>query len=185
MIRLQLRFHHKEIYYPSDNKYQLTKNVAYYNLEEYTYKGEIYDSITYKIYYKANGAIGCCYSLFPKSKALGYHDIDGERVKILLRDDKPVYVYFSAHSDEGKWYKWEECETFDDVLVVYVARASHANYPKTGTWWRIFGLANDKCSDKGKTLIPELIFNQKLTYNPPNQEKCYTLRKRLLLPFFL
>jgi len=187
MIKLLLRFHPNEIYFPTDNFYSNVSNTVYYNYEDYEYFGKVYNSITYEIYYKYNGAIGCGYSLFPKSEKLGFHHLDAERIKILLdENEKPLFVYFSAHSDEGKWYKWEECEIINDnILTVYIARASHANYHKSGTWLRIFGLANDKCSKKGPIIIPELKRDSYLSYKPENKEKCHSLWKRLLLPFFL
>ena len=187
MIKLELRFHPREIYFPSDKNFRLVQNKykIYFNYEDYEYKGEIYKSISYRLYYIYNGGIGCGHCFCPQEGKLGFHDVDREHVKILLKDDKPMFVYFSAHSDEGKWVHWKDCIIDNNHLVVYVARASHANYPKSGIWWRIFGVANDICSDRGKMVIPELELDKELSYNPENEEKCYTFRKRLLLPFYL
>lgn len=188
IIKLELRFHPKEIYFPSDKNFQLIRknHKIYYNIEDYEYKGKVYKSISYRLYYIYNGGIGCCHCFFPNEKKLGFHDIDREHIKILLNDDdKPEFVFFSAHAKEGKWVPWKDCKIHHDCLVVYVARASHANYPKSGIWWRIFGFANDLCSNKGLWMVPKLEKNEDLRVNPKNEEKCSTLKKRFFLPFFM
>jgi len=188
MINLQLRFHQKEVYFPSTYDFKLIEKdyKIYYNIEDYLYEDIKYKSITYSLVYIYNGAIGCCYSFFPQKKSLGFHEVDVEKVQILLdNNDKPKYVYFSAHGKEGKWYDWDKCERLNDnTLIVYVARASHANYPYSGTWWRIFGLANDLCSKNGRHIIPELVENDKVKPNP-DDNKGNIFKKRFCLPLYL
>jgi len=165
LTKLELNFHKKEIYFPSTTDYKLItddKYVIYYNVGQFVYEDTNYDSVTYKICYAYNGAIGFGYQFFPQLKSLGFHTIDREYVRILycVTTQEPKYAYFSAHRNEGKWVEWDKCEkTENGELVVYVARASHANYPHCGTWGRIFFMANDKCcsNTNGIKLIPELV----------------------------
>jgi hypothetical protein len=183
IIEIELRLHPNEIYCLTSYDFKENKNIVYCNLTSYEYNNKKYQSINYIINYRINGSIGCGYCFFPKSKLLGYHEVDRERLKILYENDIPKFVYFSAHGSEGKWYTWEECEKNNGRLVVYSARASHANYPYKGMWWRIFGLANDKCSDKGEKIIPELTYRD-FNFLPSNKNKGRKLLYRLFFPLF-
>lgn len=121
----------------------------------YEYEGKSYDIETIYFYYTKNPALGCWGTYInPKSDAWGYHDHDVEKVTILYQPgtEHPVYVYFSAHGvGQGMWMEWTRCEkTIDNHLVVYVARSSHACYPTPEVRCRIFGFANDYCSNKGR-----------------------------------
>lgn len=183
-MTIQLRFHPEEKYFPTDNNFRQEEPVIYKSeqTEPYVFYGKKYKSVLYEIYYQINGAIGFGKTLFPKSKLLGYHKIDIERI-IILRDlttNLPQHVYFSAHRDEGKWMPYNECSftTFGD-LIVYVAKFSHANYPSPGCWYRIYGLANDLCSPNGMNILPK-IKNLNKTYTPPNREKKAKPCKRIL-----
>lgn len=106
------------------------------------------------LYYPHNTAIGCGWFLWPMAPCLGYHEHDIEFVRIYYVREKPTSVFFSAHSpNQGSWIKWEDCEHGEDgALVVYVSRNSHANYHCSGIHWRMFGFANDVCSEKGQHL---------------------------------
>lgn len=117
-------------------------------------RGDImYSVVTYSFYFRNNYAIGCGWRLFPKSGLLGYHEHDVEFISVYYFENVPVRVFFSAHGrGQGSWVEWEDCEFVDDQLVVYVARNSHAMYPHTGRYWRVFGFANDVCSSRGKEL---------------------------------
>jgi hypothetical protein len=180
-IDIEIHFHPNEIYCLTSQDFKQNKNVVYINYSPYKYQNKKYDSINYLFNYRVNGAIGCGYRFFPLSKTLGFHYVDRERVKILFEKNKPKFVYFSAHGSEGKWYKWEECEKNGNNLVIYVARASHANYPYKGIWWRIFGLANDKCSAKGEKIIPELEYSE-FNFSPSNSNKGRKFFYRLFFP---
>lgn len=107
-----------------------------------------YNVTVYTFYYDENFAIGCGHTFFPRWKCLGYHPVDIEFVAVY---EKPgdKRVYFSAHSNEGRWYKWEDCEVIKGVLSVYVALNSHACYPHPGTHIRVGCLANDVTSNTG------------------------------------
>ena len=184
--KIELNFHPKEIYFPCSDTFQIEKQnyKIYYSIDKlYKYNNKVYNSISYYIYYLYNGSIGFGYSFFPEKKSLGFHEIDIERIKILYDIDTnlPKYVFFSAHRNEGKWVSWEHCEKnkYDD-LIVYVARASHANYPHKGIWYRIFFLANDKCSNKGKKFIPELI-KSNFSFEPPQFESDSPFIKRICI----
>jgi hypothetical protein len=185
MIKLELNFHPKEIYFPCTDKFQLINNdyKIYYSRDLFIYKKKTYISISYYIYYLYNGAIGCGYNLFPNNKFLGFHENDIERVKILIdiETNIPKFVYFSAHKNEGKWFDWDKCEKNEDGnLKVFIARSSHANYNESGTWYRIFFLANDHCSKSGKKIIPELVYS-KFEFNPPEFQINSPFKKRILI----
>ena len=60
-----------------------------------------------------------------------------------------VSVWYGAHGwRDGVWRHGEQVEREDGRVVVYVAKGSHATYPEEGTWWRIWGHAND-VTEKG------------------------------------
>ena len=190
-IKLELRLHKNEIYFPSTDDFKLINkienSIIYYNTELYTYNNVEYDSISYMINYIYNGAIGCGNCCFPASKKLGFHNIDRERIKILIDKEtgEPKYVYFSAHASEGKWYSYDKCEkNKDGNLIIYSALDSHANYPHSGRWLRIFGFANDKCSSKGEHIVPELILLPTYSYNPQNKDN-NTFKFRFCLPCYM
>lgn len=185
MINLELNFHPKEMYFPCTDKFQLVNKdyKIYYSTGLYEYQNKTYNSISYFIYYLYNGAIGFGYNFFPNKPALGYHENDIERVKVLIdiETNLPKFVFFSAHRNEGKWVKWEDCKkNKDENLKIYVARSSHANYPKAGTWCRIFFLANDNCSNAGKKIVPELV-QRSFEFNPPAYESDAPFKKRLTI----
>ena len=191
LLKLQLRFHKKEIYFPSTPDFKLINeledSIIYYNEEDYKYTNKTYKSISYFIKYIYNSAIGCGGCFCPQSEMLGFHNKDGEKVKVLFdkETNEPKFVYFSAHNIEGKWYSYEECEkTENNELIIYVALGSHANYPKSGIWFRIFGLANDKCSSKGKRVVPKLEKMETYHLNPKPTRK-NTWRLRFFLPYYL
>jgi len=85
-------------------------------------------------------------------KHVGDHDFDLEHMSLYVNKAKRKLkrVYFSAHgASQGLWCNPQDC-TFDyntnpPRLEVFVARGSHAHYPKPKTYWRIGCLANDTC----------------------------------------
>lgn len=179
MLNIQLRFHPNE-------RSDLVLEKSAYSTQSYIYKGIKYKSISYKLYYDENYAIGCGHCFFPKSYRLGYHPVDKEYIMILLDTitDEPKYCYFSSHRIEGQWKEWKDCKkTNDGALIVYVARSSHANYYKPGIWLRIFGLANDLCSKNGKHQdITNLTYDSDFTFKPDLVHA--GLKIRFLLPFY-
>jgi len=186
LIKLELNFHKREIYFPCTDNFQLIKNNfnIYYNIDNnYIYNNEEYQSISYQIYYLYNGAIGFGKSQFPENECLGFHEYDIERVKILFDIDtnKPKYVYFSAHKNEGRWLSWDKCKKNENGdLKIFVSRASHANYPSPGIWFRILFLANDNCSNSGMVITPELLRGN-FTFDPPSYNINSSFLKRIFL----
>ena len=184
-IKLELRYHPSEIYFPSTNNFCLitdNKYPVYYNIKNYIYFNKLYKSITYKICYSYNGAIGFGYQFFPYKKDLGFHNIDREYIRILLdlNTNEPKYVYFSAHRSEGKWYTWDKCKkNKNNDLIVYVANLSHANYYNYGTWFRIFFFGNDHTSIRGKQIHPFYYIYEEFDAPIPNEETDYSFFKRL------
>lgn len=153
---IELRFHPDEKEFISSVLPEREpKSPVYLTVGKETRGGIEYTVFTYSFYYKNNGAIGLGWQLFPTSRRLGYHDHDVEFVSLYCEGDEVKMVYFSAHAPgQGTWVAWDECEmSEDDNLVVYVARNSHACYPHPGTYWRIFGFANDVCSQDGRSLV--------------------------------
>jgi hypothetical protein len=151
------------------------------------------------LYYLHNMAIGCGWYFWPTSSCLGYHQHDIEYIRIYYEHGCPVSVFFSAHSAvQGSWFKWDECEHGDDgSLIVYVARNSHANYSSAGIHWRVFGLANDVCSEKGlhlrfsfASMIPSFDYTfpngialyKDLRPNTPAPEKVLSKWQKFILP---
>jgi hypothetical protein len=165
-INIKLYFHSKEkrklvsinnLLNPLQ-KIDTTSNCSYVaHTNNYYYKGVKYYSECYYFLYTDNDAIGC-FNLFPYNKSLGYHKYDCEKVIILFDYNKyinniyePIYVYFAQHSSkQGQWKKWEDCNKDNSLekktLYIYVARGSHASYPKPKTTFRIFCFGNDTCS---------------------------------------
>ena len=185
-IQIQLRLHPKEKFFPSDsNFYLIDIYPIYYKIGSYAYNGTRYKSVIYEIYYQENGAIGLN-SISTYNSNLGYHNKDIERI-IVLHDnnnDLPMYVFFSAHAQEGKWYKFRECEYTDKELIVYASLNSHSNRPHAGIAWRVFGFANDYTSEKGKHLTLTPIKDDTISYNAQNLEVIDTAMKSFLLPLY-
>ena len=109
----------------------------------------------YTNHYKANGKhyvnYITCYSYNRPFRVMrflkvGEHWCDIEHQTLELDADlKPVRLYYAAHGGEnGVWVAWDDVEKSGDRPVVYVAKGSHASYPKAGYWFRLFGAANDQ-----------------------------------------
>jgi hypothetical protein len=187
---IELRFHPKEKSFPYTIDYTKPDGYPdrvpiYYNYDApYMYYGVKYLSITYFIFYKDNKAIGLG-GLFPKVKSLGYHDRDRELIKILYSVEtlKPEHVFFSAHAQEGRFYKYSECRFNNNKLIVYSSLNSHSCRKDPGTYIRVLGLANDKCSDDGKKITPYRI-ECNVTYNAQNREVFSKPLASAFLPFF-
>lgn len=154
-----LRFHSKESHFPISIHTENPDAISYYTYGFVKVVSMPYYAVTYAIVYKENPAIGLGHCYCPRSALLGYHYGDVERITLLydmepsLRKN-PVKVYFNAHSrGQGTLVDYEECEkTPEGHIVVYVAKGSHASYPKPGKYWRIMGTANDVCNRLGRQL---------------------------------
>lgn len=153
----QLRFHPSETQYPISIRTEGNLPIGYRTTGKVSYDGTTYYVETYSFVYKENGAIGLGHCCFPKATALGYHVGDVERISLFYESEtasEPKMVYFSAHSrGQGTMVPYHECEKSEDgCLVAYIALSSHAAYPRCGTYWRIFGFANDRCSSTGRCI---------------------------------
>jgi hypothetical protein len=154
--KIQLRFHPRETAFPAyiDEVNKLVKTSVC--IKPVTYNEIKYVYVEYQIEYEENPAIGLgCIGrdLFPHSECLGYHEGDTERIGLLfsVQDKRVEQVLYKAHGrGQGQWRDFEDCPKTDQgTLICYVARGSHAHYFETGVKWRIFGFANDLCSDNG------------------------------------
>lgn len=190
IIELELRFHPREKselstrdFLPSD------KPIVYYKRDTYPYLyfGKKYLSITYYMCYAVNYAIGIN-SIMPNNSSLGFHPIDVELIRIIYDYNTflPKHVFFSAHSQEGVWFNYSDCNINNNKLVVYVALNSHATKPHSGIYFRFFGLANDYYSNSGKHIIPELIEDNNMTNTTIQNEEVFTsFITRFFMPVFL
>jgi hypothetical protein len=162
---IELRFHPSERSELStiDDSDRIHLPTAYITLGSQIVDNVKYDVTTVSLFYQDNMATGTCWRLFPTSTHLGYHPNDIEHISIYSTQTSIDMVYFSAHSPgQGMWLKWKDCELSEaGSLIVYVARNSHACYPHAGTYWRLFGLANDVCSNRGKRV--NIVFSQMLS----------------------
>ena len=193
-----LRFHPNEINFPTPiREEQSDKTPVYWTKQNVIIYDVEYLMSTYSFYFNNNYAVGCGHSLCPANSYLGFHEHDIEHVSIYSWTGVPVMVYFSAHGrGQGMWKQWDKCEKDKDGrLVVYIARNSHACYPEPKTYWRVFGLANDECSSKGKQVTPTT-FYKSFDWCSPNGVKLYsdsrpnhpllsiTNWQRFFLPFY-
>lgn len=140
------------LYKMSSSEMSYLKDVYY---STGTYNG--YDVVQVQMYYPDNFAIGGLgkfgWKQFPRSKDLGYHKHDVEKVAIYYLDGKPVKVIMSCHGmEEYNIYSWDEVQKQDGFMVVYVARNSHANYKNAKIQKRVEGLGNDITADDGKQI---------------------------------
>lgn len=71
------------------------------------------------------------------------HEADWEGVTVVLRDGVPLGATYSQHQGR-KWIAWSALRRSAKHPLVYVARGSHAEYPKAGRYsirvcWTKFG----------------------------------------------
>ena len=78
----------------------------------------------------------------------GDHQSDIETImyRISKKDNKIQYISYYEHGNEVK-YTLDNIHMIEERVIVYIARYSHASYPKPGKYKRILGLANDYCSN--------------------------------------
>jgi Vacuolar protein sorting-associated protein 62 len=86
----------------------------------------------------------------------GRHVGDWEFVQVRLDGrSRPRAVTFAQH----KWAEkcgWSEVEHLGGAPVVYVARGSHASYPRRGTHGRPFPDPDDEADGRGRTVRPDV-----------------------------
>lgn len=159
---------------------------CFYNNQVYKYQGQLYIAIVYEVHYLENLAIGAG-GLLPRNKLLGYHEGDIERIIILsTADGIPEFVFLSSHSQEGRWFKYDQIEKQDNVPVFYAAKGSHAlnNSPKSRI--RMLGFANDVFSDKkkGKVIRMDPTKDTDVSYNIWQEEVLSTPLRSFLYPLY-
>jgi len=115
--------------------------------------------LVYYLFFPYNGPMGPFH--------VGSHWYDMEHVTlrfrghVVTRDSVPFKVLFSIHSSY-KWFDYDSpiLSKYNKHLEVFVARNSHACYPRPGTYLRYMGFANDHCN-RGTRPQPSIIL-----YNP-------------------
>lgn len=128
-------------------------------------RGDAVTDIVYYLFFPFNGAVGLANQ--------GEHWYDMEHVTLRFLGPRsflnplavPERVMFSIHS-KYRWFEWTSKDILktDNKLHVFVARGSHACYPKPRTYCRYLGFANDHC-DIGK--VPEFV--NIIMYDPHNK----------------
>ncbi len=104
-----------------------------------------------------------------KVQKTGQHYGDLEHITMFIR--KPITgkindiikVMYGGHGRlDGRWVDFKDLPIENNKVVVYVAKGSHALYPKKGLVFRLGGVANDETSNdykwEPKTVIP--IYNE-------------------------
>lgn len=81
---------------------------------------------------------------------IGSHKTDIEFVRVYYDDNKkPVRYYLSQHGrDQGMYLNYDKMQkNMNDRVNVYVAKGTHAHYPRKSIWVRGFCFANDITGD--------------------------------------
>lgn len=178
---VRVKFHPLETVFPNNDGN--TVECTYFR-STFTYPNLQYDTLEYRFSYTENIGEGCFFAC-PRSTLCGYHPGDSERVIMLLRDNIVEHVYFKAHDlGQGMWLPWDRChKDSDGNLIAHVARGSHAFYPEPETYIRIFGFANDQCSDRGRVMTTNVTGEHNGPYVP--KQRSITPTQRFFLPFVL
>jgi Vacuolar protein sorting-associated protein 62 len=106
----------------------------------YYYHDEPQRFITYVVFYQQDGGI----------HGIGAHKYDIEFVRVFYdQTNLPTNYYLSEHGrDQGMYISHSKVE-HDKVTgrpVFYIAKNTHAHYPRSGVWLRGFCCANDVAS---------------------------------------
>lgn len=147
MVKITLRFDSLETDFPVPVR---DDDINPYSCNAYLSTDKDWN-IQYTLYYPNNPAIGIFGQCFPKSTWFGYHEHDIERITVYASG----YVHLSAHGHtQGTWTSLSnlDVDPLSKSYIVYVARSSHAMYPRKGRVWRGFGFANDVCDGQGKRM---------------------------------
>jgi len=123
----------------------------------YAYIKEINEDILH-IYYIYFFAYNGPYKILFKNIGSHYADIEHITVEVNRHTGNLLRVYYSAHGYKaGMWKNADEIDyNIDGRPIVYLAKGSHASYPKSGTYYRIYGFANDLCNN-GYKWTPNII----------------------------
>lgn len=103
--------------------------------------------IHYIFFYAFNDSFPVFFNAFP----MGAHDADIEHITLEVdaTNLEIERVFYGAHGQgDGKWVRWSKVEKWQNTErpVVYIAKGSHACYPKPGYFVRFAGAANDSCN---------------------------------------
>lgn len=112
--------------------------------------------------------------------SLGAHDCDIEHATLRVRkkDLRIVEMFYSAHrSTDGVWVPVEQMELHQTTHpILYIAKGSHAIYPKESVYIRIIGFANDHTSRDGIEYHPEresiVLIDKNTIWNCFNTSTC-------------
>jgi hypothetical protein len=110
--------------------------------------------IQYIFFYAYNGSFNVA------GNYIGEHQCDIERISVEIcnKTNQIKRIYYGAHQHtDGLWVSKKNIPFENGKIVVYIAKHSHATYPKAKTWWRIFGFANDHTSNKGISWFPSKV----------------------------
>jgi hypothetical protein len=133
--------------------------------------------ITYMFLFTYNGE----YSILGLANA-GFHPADIEHITVELDSSYNLLrVFYGAHGvADGRWIKASDVEMDNNKIVAYMSLNGHGLYPKEGTAFRLFGLANDHLN-KGSKWIPRvnLIFQRNDPNFDPNTMGWTTFNGRL------
>lgn len=121
---------------PESYRGQIETAPVYY----FTRQSDYFIDIVFFLYFTYNGAFNVL------GISVGDHEADIEHVTLRLDlvTRQVIAIYYSAHSDEGRWIDKKDIKFIDKRPIVYVAKYSHAMYHTEGRQWRIMGFANDK-----------------------------------------
>jgi len=89
----------------------------------------------------------------------GEHQFDVEHVQVIvdMNTHKVKRVFYGAHGrTDGMWLDASQIQFTDHHAHTYMALNGHGMYPTTGTWPRLFFIANDH-TEKGEKWTPKNI----------------------------
>lgn len=72
-------------------------------------------------------------------------------IRLDVNNKNPLKVFYGE-----KWYPWEKIKKYNNNIITYVAKFSHRMYPSNSTFYRKFGLNNDK-TNNGIIWKPKLL----------------------------
>jgi len=135
-------FHKKENFYPSakENINKINSNAFNKINPIYFHHNKQEQYITFLLIYKFDTGI----------HNVGAHETDIEFVRVFYdSNNEPIKYYFSQHGrDQGMYLDYNQVQkNMDGNTCVYVAKGTHAHYPKKSIWVRGFCFANDVTDD--------------------------------------
>lgn len=110
-----------------------------------------YDTTIYYQYFEQGSIIVLQYWCFYAYNLgdINVHEGDWEMVQIVLQSNTPTMMMFSQHNT-GQKMNWDDVEKTNTHPHVYVARGSHASYPRY--YQGKLGMASDTVGKNGRVL---------------------------------